>query len=221
MELNSSHFASLLNCPLFAGFTATQLQALLQNKGSIKSYEKGQIVYDPTHFKKEIGIITRGMLEAYSPTAQTDVLLTRMTAGFVVGIAALFNVSDKYVSSVVAKENSTLYFLTQQEVETLMQNSFPFTKNYLGFLSNRITFLNKRIQTFTSSSAEEKLLFFLQWQKDEENTVKIPMTKLASMLGLGRASLYRALDELTQKGKIKKIGQKLYIYPEEQNKKEG
>lgn len=210
-DLTQNQLAVLEHCPLFFHLNSQKLKHLLENKGTLECTIKGQHIYNTHVFDHKIGIVLSGSLEVYSTSSHEEVLLNKMTPGFIVGVAALFQNNTTYVTKVIASEPTVLYRLNQEEVESLMREDFQITKNYITFLSGRIEFLNKRIQTFTSSSAEEKLIHFLNWQKDDNGKVEIPMTKLANMLGVGRASLYRAIEDLIKKNVIEKNGQQLFV----------
>jgi DNA-binding MarR family transcriptional regulator len=59
--------------------------------------------------------------------------------------------------------------------------------------------------TFTAGSAEKKLAsFILDHERDGIFSPPCSMIDLASMLGMGRASLYRAMDQLISQGWIEK-----------------
>jgi len=67
-------------------------------------------------------------------------------------------------------------------------------------LSDKIRFLNRKIAFFTSGSTEKKLAGYILSLPIENNTVKLDMnmSKLASSLDIGRASLYRAFESLEE-----------------------
>lgn len=73
-------------------------------------------------------------------------------------------------------------------------------------------YLNRKIMTFTAGSAERKLSVFLaENATDGVFTPTCSMSALANMLGIGRASLYRALDRLTDCGWIERRGKEIYV----------
>ncbi len=76
--------------------------------------------------------------------------------------------------------------------------------NYLSFLTGRIFYLNRRIDAYTGGSAECRLaMYLLDNQQDgvpPKVTLPFGMNKLAELLGIGRASLYRAMETLEKKG---------------------
>ena len=92
----------------------------------------------------------------------------------------------------------------QEMLASLFEKHPHAAINYIAFLSDRIRFLNARISVISCSDAENTVLKYLTLSADENGYAAIPksMTELASMLGLGRASLYRSLESLEKRGII-------------------
>ena len=76
--------------------------------------------------------------------------------------------------------------------------------NYIGFLSDRIRFLNRKIKFFTSGTAERRLALYLDSFPEDSFKIDESMSAVADMLDIGRASLYRAFDRLTEDGFIRR-----------------
>ena len=91
-------------------------------------------------------------------------------------------------------------------------------ENYVRFLSDRIRFLNRRLATLTAGQTDGKLWRFLLAYKGEDGTVHLPggMTELAERLNMGRSSLYRSLDALTEAGRIERDGKTIRIIQEDE-----
>ena len=75
-------------------------------------------------------------------------------------------------------------------------------------LSNKIDYLNKLISGYSAQSANAKLAHFLLQNADNDTvSIEYSMTLLSERIGIGRASLYRAIEEfeeakiITRKGK--------------------
>ncbi|MFR7473244.1 MAG: Crp/Fnr family transcriptional regulator [Christensenellales bacterium] len=87
--------------------------------------------------------------------------------------------------------------------------------NYLSFLTGRIFYLNRRIDAYTGGSAECRLaMYLLDNQQDgvpPKVTLPFGMNKLAELLGIGRASLYRAMETLEKKGIVAREGKCIAI----------
>ena len=96
------------------------------------------------------------------------------------------------------------------------QGDFTVAENYIRFLSDRIRFLNNKIGGLLISGAGTT---FRYWLMNKARTadgklyvdVDVSMSALAEMLNMGRASLYRSIDDLEREGLIKKEGRRIYI----------
>lgn len=178
-------------------------------------FEAGEKIYTKNNFSKSLGIVLSGELKALKP-ASTSLVLNTFYSGGVFGVAGLFNNLHQYVSEVVAVKRSRVLFLPQALLNGLFEQNTQIAVNYIGFLSNRICFLNCRIDYFTGGSAECRLVnFLLSLSSQSENpfVLKLPctLTQLSNTLNIGRASLYRAIEDLTGEGIIKRNGKNITI----------
>lgn len=133
------------------------------------------------------------------------VLLNELDAGRCFGAAALFVTQERYVTTVRAKTACQLLFLSMEAMQEMMMQYPQIALNYIRFLSGRIQFLNRRIDSFIAPSAEESLLSYLR-QQPEGISRDLPISRLAELLNLGRTSIYRAAEHLEQQGMIRREG---------------
>ena len=126
------------------------------------------------------------------------------------GAASLFQEEKGYVARIIALSPSKILFIPQDLLTDFMRRDFKMVENYLMFLSQRIRFLNKKIAAFTQSGAEGKLARYLLdvAVNQGKNSILLPTSiqGIAKILNLGRASLYRALDTLSEMGFIVREG---------------
>lgn len=85
---------------------------------------------------------------------------------------------------------------------------FTILQRYLSFISDKIYFLNKRIEGFTYESIQERVLCFLESERErqdnqDEIVIRYSKQELAEYLCISRASLYRVLNDLAKEGLIK------------------
>ena len=61
--------------------------------------------------------------------------------------------------------------------------------------------------------ADERLTGYLLAHRGEDGQVTLPgsLLELAQSLNIGRSSLYRSLDALTQSGAIRRQGRRIYV----------
>ena len=118
------------------------------------------------------------------------------------GIISLFS-NEPYVTSIIAKKESKLLLLSKATVDKLIESSPLISKNIINFLVGRVIFLNNKVATLGNMTVEEKCISYIKSEmKDNCTSLKFPMAAVARKLGVGRASLYRALNSLECKGVI-------------------
>ena len=181
--------------PLFKNAKSSTVEYAVK-KSILRNAKKGDCL---SYGDEGLFIILEGSATVTGRSKTNTVILNTLKKGRVFGMASLFGQRCD-TTTVVAKENCLYAVITRECVEELMKNDIGFTKNYVCFLSDKIRFLNKKISFFTSGSAERKLAAYILSLPTENNTVKLEMSmsRLASSLDIGRASLYRALDSLEE-----------------------
>lgn len=179
-----------------------------------QSYKKGDIVYDRHDFKRSLGIILEGSIRVTKENADFKLMLmSTQYKGAVFGAAALFNDASEYATKLTALEDCRVAFFPQRLIERTIQREPEIARNYIAYLSERILFLNRKIFFLTAGTAEQRLANFAMENLSTDRATALPMsmTELAAALNTSRASLYRALDTLTDCGAITKEGKKLRI----------
>ena len=188
--------------PLFAG--------LFQEKLYVEPEELFLKAGETYEIKNSMAVICRGKVEIYKKKA----FLKKAEVPSVLGLATLFDEKHTYISTVIPRTQATLLVFNQNTVEKMIRESPEFSHRLIVLLSEKIRYLNMRIDFYTSEGAEGKLYeFLLATAKgdDGEKSVEIPMSKLSEILDIGRASLYRAIASLGEKGQIKKQGKKIIL----------
>lgn len=126
-----------------------------------------------------------------------------ITAGEIFGAAGVFG-SWQGRSSIIASSPCLVRYVSEEQLREMM-NIYPqIAINYISYLSDRIRFLNCRMDTFSAGSTEHKLYEFLRLQAKGDGTVELNfgMAELARRLKMSRSSLYRSLEVLEQNGFI-------------------
>ncbi len=192
---------------LFCGCDSKTFDAHInENTCSIIHYVPSEMIYEPKHYKKCIGFILSGKAYVHSSDDSKQVLLRTIEEGELFGVAALFAKDVDFATNISAKTECDILFISDETIYALIEGDGAVRKNYITFLSEKIRFLNRKITYFTAGSTERKLALYLSSLKRTEGTVRISlsMSALADMLDVGRASLYRAFDRLTEDGFIER-----------------
>ncbi len=200
---------AISHCPLLSKAHPETSFSLLLGQGQIFSFSKGTPL---SEYRGKLGILLTGELFVKN---QNGALLNRLTPGGLFGVSTLFCENCSHVTDIFAAKKSEVLLIEEEALAKILTENPDLFRNYIGFLTDRIRFLNRKIDLFSASTAEQKLLVFLRHEGKEENgvfTVSIPsMARLAALLGIGRASLYRAADALEESGWIRKETPKKWI----------
>lgn len=209
-------FTCLADTPLFRNVSSAVISAAAE-AGAERTFRKGEQI---ECLGESLCLILRGSVLVCGAGNGGALVLNKLRAGDCFGVASLFG-SRCGITAVTACEKSDLLLLSQKTVEELMQADFTFARNYICFLTDRIGFLNRKIAAFTAGSAEKKLAKYLLTlpAKNGEMTLPVSMVRLAKMLDLGRASLYRAFSFLEQSGQLTREGKAVRLTSAEEFQK--
>jgi CRP-like cAMP-binding protein len=210
-EITDQYKEVLLHTPLFKGLTVADLDSCLAMADAAHGrFAKGEIIYHRNHYERRLGIILEGCVKVNKVLADGQkIIMNILSEGNLVGGATLFHNFDYYVVEIIATMDTNLLFLSQAALDMMFQADYRLARNYISYLSSRIYFLNQKIDRFTQSSAERKLLDYLadnvvESDGGHEVCLLYSMKDLAAALNISRASLYRVLDNLEKEGIIQK-----------------
>ena len=163
-----------------------------------------------------LGYIAKGEATVSRSGEKHAVTLNTLKEGDLFGASALFGNGARFSTNITAKTDGVLLLIKQEAVEKLLVTFPPLAKAYVSYLSEKIRFLNRRLDVLAGRSTEEKVAAFLLHNTKGSHALKVQKTALSSLLGLGRASLYRVLDSLEEQKIIKSSRSEIEIL----NKKE-
>lgn len=182
------------------------------------NFSKNEIIYGYDSYKKSLGIILKGKVSVRKDRT-SNVLINTLGNGDIFGGAALFSKYDRFIGTLRAETDSDILFIPENLMEEIIVKSPESAVRYIKYLSESLMFLNNRLDIFTAGGAEERTLEYIRKNsRTDENgrTVAdgMSMTELSEYLAVGRATLYRILDEFQRNGIIQRDGRKIYIEKE-------
>ncbi len=186
------------------------LTSVLNTYGKSVSYSKNDIVFSKDSYSPVLCIIIKG--EARVSKGET--VISHIKDGEIFGAAFLYNQSYEFENTVTALTPLKVVIIEKSGVDELIKCDSSISFNYISYLSERIGFLNSKIEGYTKPSAEEKLMLYLKKNADINNgkcEISVSMTELSHVLQISRASLYRVIETLENQGKICRDGKKIYI----------
>lgn len=209
MKQNGKLLSILGQDRLFSVLDSERLTALTKDpRCSVISYPSGKPLYADGSFRQALGMILCGTVDVYRLGGGTRVLLQQLHEGGLFGATTLFSDEERYVTTLVAKTSTEVFFLPAEVCQELITSYPAFALGYIHFLSDRIRFLNRRLAALAAPAVEQKVA---QYLLREDRPAVVNRVQLASALGIGRASLYRVLDDLEARGLILKDGKQIIV----------
>lgn len=198
----------LNNLFLWQGLPESTVQDCLKMLASPKVFEKGATIYSESEFPRAFAVVLEGRISVCS---HSGARVRTLEAGNVFGVTALFG-SARYASTITALSRVKLQFIEEELLEKWMEQSPAISMNYIRFLHRRILYLNDKIRLYTEGSVEERLMGYIKNHTAADGEILFPggLSSLAKELNIGRTSLYRTLEQLTEKKEIFKKDAKWY-----------
>lgn len=180
-----------------------------------QEFAKGETLLSPGELTHKLCVLCKGNAVAYSAENGHSVLLRSFKPYELFGISNLFTDSP-FATKVVAKSPCVVLILDKSFLSYLIDNDKTVRYQYIAFLAEKTLYLNQKIACLTAGSAEKRLAIWLDAQSDHNSvTLEVPMSSLCTMLDMGRASLYRAFDQLEHDGFIQRDGKRICLYHRE------
>ncbi len=182
----------------------------------IHSFKKNDEVYTNSKFHKSLGLVLSGCILAQKQSGVHTLSLNRIITGSYFGAAAIFTNEADYVTLIKASKDTRVVFFREELLISLFEKCPCAAENYIRFLTGRIRFLNRKIDHLGAGSTEKMLsIYLLQNAEYADSACVVKLTSsysaLAEMLGIGRASLYRALEAFEAEGLIKREGKSIIL----------
>lgn len=201
----------LKSIKLFEGLTSKEKESICSlPECRTTHYYPGESIYSKDKFERAIGIVLKGDAVVY--TSSGDVPFHHIGRNECFGIAMLFCKENIYVSKIVASGECTVLFIPEQVILESIRKNQRFMENYFCLVSERIRYLNTLVDIYSSPNITARLAkYLLTHEKDLKLPVSSSLTELSNILSIGRASLYRSLEELESAGAIEKTGKRIVV----------
>lgn len=200
----------IVNCFLFEGLSEADMMKLKSLLGDEITVSKGTEIYKTNH----IGILCCGSATVSRiGDGGKSVTMRSIGAGEIFGSASLFGNWKEGSSSIISERECRVIYISEADFKEIVSKFPDVCFNYIKFLTDRIRFLNRKVDTFSAGSTESRLYEFLLSLADNEGNIKtkLSMAELARRLKIGRSSLYRGIEALQEKGLVTKNDQTFKI----------
>lgn len=178
----------------------------------IRKFEKNEIVFSPETHQRKIGFIVKGECEVLRLRCdQAPLPLKNLPPYASFGILSILS-EDEYPTEIKAIKSTTVLFIKGEEMLSIIEKYPKVAMNVISFLAQRVTFLNRKMATFSEKSTAQKLASYLLMKYNQLGSeFSISRTKISAEISVGRASLYRDMEALEKENLIKSDQKKIII----------
>ena len=191
---------------LFKGLSDDLMRSILSsNEPIVRTFKRGELIYSSESSEKLVGFITSGKCEVrLDRNDGSKTLLNSIGEGGSFGILSIYS-EEQFPTRIYAAKNSEVLFFNSDQIEYFVNNYSQISLNLINFMAERISFLNKKIATFSGIRVEDRLASFLisERERHSSNTFPFNCQKTSEEINAGRASVYRAISSLEELGLIK------------------
>ncbi len=195
---------------MFDGLTNDEISKITETFNKTESFSKGKELYK----NGALGIVLSGSATVKRLNNMGDSITIRnISTNELFGAASVFGDWKDGMSSIISDTACEVLYISENDFCELIKNYPQISINYITYLSDRIRFLNRKLDSFCAKSTEEKLYEYLLSLSDCDGniTLNFGMTELAKRLKVGRTSLYRDISTLESKGLIVRNGHSFKI----------
>lgn len=199
-----SDLNAMASCYLFSGMPPEDRKnAIAQLHISVVQYPPGTVIVSPDLFIPALYHVISGTLAVTQEKGSTPVLMRLLESGESFGAASLFGCSENYPTTIRAQTSVRVAAITEDALEHLFLHHPEAAIAHIRFLSEKVRFLNERLDATTGRSVESKVSkYLLDTYGKETCHSSLNMSQVARNLDIGRASLYRLLTQFSREGLI-------------------
>lgn len=167
----------------------------------IHTYKSGQTLFFEGDKCEKVGIVKDGLVSIKSFFSNgKEVTYNRLEKGMMFGNNLIFSSSPFYRGDVICIEDSIIAFATKDQMLKILKENDEFLEAFLAKQADFSKQLNLQIKLLSISSAKDRVLYYLTFNKGFLRYKSI--TELASTLFLARETLSRTLTNLVDEGSI-------------------
>lgn len=193
-----STFYGLHDFPLFTGCQTEEF--LKQAAGRITVYQKGDLVAIQGTPCRSLMLLCAGSLSARMINQEgKEITIEVLKAPEILASAFLYSSENLFPVTLEAETEVHIWMLSKEGFLDLMEKDRNMLHNFLQHISDRSVFLSKKLNEFALQNLNERIINYLKRNGQIQN-----IQEVASIMGVARPSLSRAISMLVNEGVIEK-----------------
>jgi CRP/FNR family transcriptional regulator, dissimilatory nitrate respiration regulator len=195
-------FKILLKNDLFQHIGLDELEANFElDSCIIGHYKKGSLIIQENDPCKSIGFVLSGALAMQSLSPKGEALTIQLfSTNDCFGPALLYLQKPIYPFSLVTTQDSTILYISFEQITDFIRRNSEFNINFIRYLSNRINVFKYKIQLLHLKDVRSKLVFYLsvEYKQLGEVSFKLRHTQveIADFIDVARPSVSREFKKM-------------------------
>lgn len=202
-------------CVIFKGLNKVEINEIIDDiKWNKKYYATSEKIFSIGEKANSIGIIGNGCIEIKKYLANGNVInIFSRNIGEIIGGCIVFANNSIYPYDIIAKQESEVIFINKDVILNKLCKNEKIALNLLNIFANRIFQFERRLELFSYSSIQKKIIFSLLYDFSNTDVINLPFTKTtwAEYLNVSRPSLSRELAVLEKCNLIKVCKREIII----------
>lgn len=212
--MKKSYLKQMKKCCLFKDVSDENICEIADNYSVAITLKKGESVTNALFNTKSLFVIIKGSVSVTRNDNNQVVLMNILKSGDIFGMSCLFSEEEEFITDITSNEEVRLLVFPKESVIEIFKFYPQISINYISILSDKISFLNKKIGTYTKTETIGKVAsLILSCMNEDKKSAELPfaLTKVAQYLSASRISVYRAFDSLEERGIIIRQGRNIDI----------
>lgn len=198
---------------LFTGLPENEIRRLLAGLvKSVREYPKGTIISLKRGIDKEFIFLLKGQIRGeLVSTKGKAIQLQEIKAPQFLAPAFLLGGNAMFPITLTAIHDVKALYIPKESFMTLLQKERRVLSNYMEIISNRFSFLTRRIEFLQFNTISKKLAYYLlSLPISPEGRVFLTMAvkDMAGLFGVERPSLSKVIGDFVSRGVIRQISRK-------------
>ena len=213
-------YHSVTDTPFFKDILHQEDHEWAAAKFREKTFHKGQVLYMHGDEGHDMYIIKSGALKIYRQDDHREIIFGHQFPGEAIGELEIFHHDNRRTASVATIEKTTLWVASRSAIEELVVRYPAILRKTIDILSERLSQADRKLEYLAFLDVRIRVANLLldlysNFGKDTENGLlidwKITQQHFANMIGVGRESAARILNEFQDKGILELKNRRTYI----------
>jgi len=184
-------------------FSGLNLDKLIDMNLSVSTFDRDYIIIQERSICDFLAFILEGEVFIQKHFISGNILtINKLGQNNIFGGAILFADDNTFNYSVQAATTCKILFINKQLISEMLYSDKDFNKNYIKFLSNRLSVFRDKINILQLKDVRSKLVIYISSEMQKNNSYLFSLShtreEIANIIGVTRPSVSRELKNMVE-----------------------